>query len=50
MSVLERTGVASIPGSAFYRGDAGESLIRFCFAKDDATLHEAVGRLQKLRA
>ena len=49
MSVLEKTGVASIPGSAFYQGDAGENLIRFCFAKDDATLHEAVGRLQKLR-
>lgn len=49
MSVLEQTGVACIPGSAFYQGGAGENLVRFCFAKDDATLHEAVGRLRKLR-
>ena len=50
MSVLEQTGVACIPGSAFYQGGGGESLVRFCFAKDDATLREAVGRLRKLRA
>ncbi len=49
MYILEQTGVACIPGSSFYQGEAGESLIRFCFAKDDATLREAVGRLRKLR-
>lgn len=49
INLLERTGVASIPGSSFYQSNAGESLIRFCFAKDDATLREAVVRLSKFR-
>ena len=47
MGLLERTGVASIPGSAFYQGSEGENLIRFCFAKEDAVLQDAVRRLQK---
>ncbi len=50
MSLLERTGVACIPGSAFYQGGGGEGLVRFCFAKDDETLREASRRLRKLRA
>ncbi|WP_024297852.1 pyridoxal phosphate-dependent aminotransferase [Methylomicrobium lacus] len=50
ISLLEQTGVASVPGSAFYQSGAGESLIRFCFAKDDATLREAVARLRKFRS
>jgi len=49
MSLLEKSRVASIPGSAFYRGAAGEKLLRFCFAKDDATLDEACRRLRALR-
>lgn len=49
LNLLEQTGVASVPGSAFYQSSAGESLIRFCFAKDDATLHEAVARIRKFR-
>ena len=48
MALLERTGVASVPGSAFYRGSAGEGLLRFCFAKDDAVLSEACARLRSL--
>jgi len=48
MHLLERTKVASVPGSAFYRGAAGESLLRFCFAKDDAVLDEACRRLRAL--
>ncbi|WKJ92352.1 pyridoxal phosphate-dependent aminotransferase [Methylomonas montana] len=50
INLLEQTGVASVPGSSFYQSRAGESLIRFCFAKDDATLREAVARLRKLRS
>ncbi len=46
MDLLERTRVASVPGSAFYRGDVGESLLRFCFAKDDDVLAEACNRLR----
>jgi aminotransferase len=49
MHVLETTRVASVPGSAFYRGDGGEKLLRFCFAKDDAVLAEACRRLAALR-
>ena len=48
MELLERTRVASVPGSAFYRGAAGEGLLRFCFAKDDAVLDEACRRLRAL--
>ena len=31
-------GIASIPVSVFYRDPPGEQVLRFCFAKDDATL------------
>ena len=41
-------GVAAIPLSAFY-GDGGDlGIVRFCFAKQDATLHAAIDRLRKL--
>ncbi len=48
--LLARTGVASVAGSAFFRAGsaAGESLLRFCFAKKDADLAEAVRRLATL--
>lgn len=49
MRLLEETKVASIPGSAFFRGAAGEKLLRFCFAKEDAVLEEACRRLRALR-
>jgi len=48
MHLLETTGVASVPGSAFYRGGEGEKLLRFCFAKDDDVLEEACTRLAAL--
>lgn len=41
-------GVASIPMSEFYAGDAPGRLLRFCFAKDEATLAAAVERLAEL--
>jgi aminotransferase len=49
MYLLRETGVASVPGSAFYHGMGGESLVRFCFAKDDPILVDACKRLRKLR-
>ncbi len=49
MHLLTTTRVASVPGSAFYRGPEGEKLLRFCFAKDDAVLDQACGRLASLR-
>ena len=41
-------GVAAIPLSAFYGNGFDQRVVRFCFAKQDATLHEALRRLQKL--
>ena len=37
--------VAAIPVSAFYEKDAVTSVVRFCFAKRDATLDTALERL-----
>jgi aminotransferase len=48
MSLLRETGVASVAGSAFYHGQDGENLIRFCFAKNDRDLEEACRRLRTL--
>lgn len=49
-SILESTGVASVPGSAFYRNPAdGENQLRFCYAKKMPELEEACRRLMKLR-
>lgn len=41
-------GVATIPVSAFYRSGKDDRLIRFCFAKKEETLNDAVERLRKL--
>jgi len=43
-------GVAAIPMSAFYEQAPGMRVIRFCFAKKEATLDEALRRLQALKA
>jgi aminotransferase len=49
MHILRQTGVASVPGSAFWHDGGGEYLVRFCFAKDAPVLEEACEKLQKLR-
>ena len=49
MHILHHTGVASVPGSAFFHGTGGENLVRFCFAKEQSVLDEACEKLQKLR-
>jgi aminotransferase len=49
MTLLECTGIAAVPGSAFYRGPEGHELARFCFGKTDADLDEACRRLEALR-
>ena len=38
-------GVAAIPVSAFYAEGAVRNVVRFCFAKKDATLDAALERL-----
>ena len=43
-------GVAAIPMSAFYDRAPDMRVIRFCFAKKEATLDEALRRLQALKA
>jgi aminotransferase len=49
MYLLRHTGVASVPGEAFYHGHAGNRILRFCFAKTDQQLEEACSRLSTLR-
>jgi len=49
MHLLKKTGVASVPGEAFYHDDAGENLARFCYAKEDPILEEACRRLEGLK-
>ena len=43
--LITEHGVAAIPISTFYADGKDLKLIRFCFAKDNATLEEAVKRL-----
>jgi aminotransferase len=47
-AILARCGVASVPGSSFFVDPVGETLTRFCFAKEDAVLEEAARRLRSL--
>lgn len=49
MYILNNTGVACVPGSAFYHDDGGENLVRFCFAKDDSIINDACNKLRRLK-
>ncbi|MBQ9337796.1 MAG: aminotransferase class I/II-fold pyridoxal phosphate-dependent enzyme [Lentisphaeria bacterium] len=46
--MAEKTGVAAVPGSSFFRENVNH-LIRFHFAKKESTLAEALSRLMRLR-
>ncbi|MGI9132643.1 MAG: pyridoxal phosphate-dependent aminotransferase [Rhodoferax sp.] len=46
--LTREVGVAAIPLSAFYGDGFDQRVVRFCFAKQDATLQQALGRLQAL--
>ena len=48
MKILEQTKIASVPGTSFYADPVGETLCRFCFAKEDTVLEEAARRLRAL--
>ncbi|HEY6817136.1 MAG TPA: aminotransferase [Croceibacterium sp.] len=48
--LVHEAGVASIPLSAFYRDDPEKGYLRLCFAKEIATLDEAIGKLAAFRA
>ena len=45
--ITEHAGVAAIPLSAFYEGDAPQGYIRFAFCKQDSVLDEACQRLSR---
>lgn len=47
--LLDQVGVASIPLAPFYREPIRHSLLRLCFAKQDATLEKAIARLRACR-
>lgn len=47
---VREAGVASIPVSALFEGEGPRHIVRLCFAKDHATLDEAVARLAAFRA
>lgn len=46
--LINEAGVAAIPMSAFYRDGQESKVVRFCFAKREETLREAVERLAGL--
>jgi aminotransferase len=48
MTLIEEAKVASVPGPSFYASNAGDRLLRFCFAKDFAALEEAARRLREV--
>jgi aspartate/methionine/tyrosine aminotransferase len=43
--LVTEVGVASVPGSSFYRGEGGRQQLRFCFCKKAETLTAAAERL-----
>ena len=47
--VTKEYGVASIPISAFYNSGKDNKVIRFCFAKKEETLEQAVEKLIKIK-
>jgi len=50
LTLVKDFGVASIPFSAFYAADPVTSVVRFCFAKSDATLDAALEKLRQAKA
>ena len=46
--LAREVGVAAIPLSAFYGDGFDQGVVRFCFAKKDETLREAIHRLKKI--
>ena len=50
MFLLDQTGVASVPGEAFFHNGSGKNLVRFCFATTDEKIEEACSRLKKFSA
>jgi aminotransferase len=49
MRLLQQSGIACVPGEAFYHNRSGEKLARFCFAKEDNIIDEACRRIEAIR-
>lgn len=48
MYLLDKTGVAGVPGEAFFAGSQGSQFIRFCFAKTHEDLEQASHCIEQL--
>lgn len=48
MYLLEKTGVAGVPGEAFFSGTGGANFIRYSYAKTDSDLAEACRRFTQI--
>jgi aminotransferase len=46
--MVSQIGVAAVPGSSFYKSEAGKHKLRFTFSKKEETLQEAAKRLADL--
>ena len=46
--LIKEYGVATIPVSAFYKTACENKVLRFCFAKKEETLEQAINKLQKI--
>lgn len=49
MRLLHETGIACVPGDAFFSVNGGSHLARFCFAKEDEILEQACRKIESLR-
>jgi aminotransferase len=48
MDFLHKSGVAGVPGSAFYHDQGGDHLCRFCFSKEKSVIESACERIRAL--
>jgi methionine aminotransferase len=48
IDLVKNHAIASIPVSVFYNDKTDNRLLRFCFAKNEATLDQAISILRKL--
>jgi aminotransferase len=46
LNFLDATHIATVPGNAFYHDEAGETMARFCFAKEDPVIDEVCRRIE----
>jgi aminotransferase len=47
---LDKTGVAGVPGEAFFEGPEGSRFMRFCMAKTDQDLERASQAIERFKS